>query len=407
VTKILFLSQLLPYPPDSGPKVRSYYTLRYLAQKHSIHLLAFRREDDPAGAVEHLGKFCEQVETITIKRSQWHDLRALVFSLLQGKPFVIKRDEVDEMATRAVCALRNGAFEAVHADQLWMAQYLTRGFAKDQGLFKVLDEHNACFQIFKQLAFGERNVLKRLMLEREWRALKGYEAQKLGEFDRVVTVTKQDQATLIDLEANSADRPKANKYQVIPICVDTREAMPVEPSNSGMNVLHLGTMFWLPNIEGVTWFIREVWPLIKQRVIEASFTVVGKRPPPALRRIAKSDPSIQITGYVADPEPYMQESKVFIVPLLSGSGMRVKIVEAWSRGLAVAATSVGAEGLEYQDGENILIADGKEAFAQAVLKLLKDDALNLKLRKNGRLWCEERYDWREVYRRWSQIYHEV
>jgi glycosyltransferase involved in cell wall biosynthesis len=406
MTKILYLSQLLPYPPDAGPKVRSYYTLRYLAQKHRVWLLAFRRKDDSAEAVEHLSQFCEQVETVTLERSLWRDIKSLSFSLVQGEPFVIRRDAVDEMAQKAARALGDGKLEAVHADQLWMAQYLKGKLSENQGVFKVLDEHNACYQIFEQLTRGERNPLKRLILEREWREIKRYEARTLGEFDRVVTVTPQDRATLSDLENIAANPPEPSKYQVIPICVDTQALKPVQPNSGGMNILHLGTMFWLPNIEGVTWFIREVWPLIKRQAPQAYFTVVGKRPPLALKRMAESDPAIRIMGYAPDPEPYLKESTVFIVPLLSGSGMRVKIVEAWGRGLAVVSTSVGAEGLEYRDGENILIADGREAFAEATVKLMTDEALNLRLRENGRRWCESRYEWRNGYQAWDRIYPE-
>jgi glycosyltransferase involved in cell wall biosynthesis len=136
-------------------------------------------------------------------------------------------------------------------------------------------------------------------------------------------------------------------------------------------------------------------------------TIVGKNPPEAVKKLANSSPQaaeIRITGYVVDPTPYLEQAGVFIVPLHSGSGMRVKIVEAWARGLPVVSTKVGAEGLRYIDGENILIADGAEAFAEAVAKVLNDPELNRRLRENGRRWVVAHYDWRQVYTAWDAIY---
>ncbi len=178
----------------------------------------------------------------------------------------------------------------------------------------------------------------------------------------------------------------------------------MEPQPGSLEVLHLGTMFWLPNVEGVEWFIREVWSLVRRAVPGANFTIAGKRPAESLLRLAEADPSIHTTGYVADPRPYLERCAAFIVPLHSGSGMRVKIVESWARGLPIVSTTVGVEGLQIQDGENILIADSPQAFAEAVCRLLSDGALNRRLRANGRIWAEERYDWQNIYPLWDAIY---
>ena len=124
--KILYLSQLIPYPPDAGPKVRAYYALRYLALRHEVTLLAFSRPDDRPEAVEHLKEFCDAVYTVPMRRSKLRDARSLITSLLGGRSFVIQRDTVPEMARKLDELLAEGDFDAVHADQLWMAQYALR-----------------------------------------------------------------------------------------------------------------------------------------------------------------------------------------------------------------------------------------------------------------------------------------
>jgi glycosyltransferase involved in cell wall biosynthesis len=136
-------------------------------------------------------------------------------------------------------------------------------------------------------------------------------------------------------------------------------------------------------------------------------TILGKNPAEEIRALAQNNglgTTIQVTGYVADPQPYLEAAGVFIVPLFSGSGMRVKIVDAWRWGLPVVSTTIGAEGIEYRDGENILIADTAEDFARAVVRVLSEPELAKGLRRNGRRWVEEHYDWRKVYPAWDAIY---
>jgi len=403
--KVLYLCQVVPYPLESGAKIRVYYTLRHLAKAHEISLLSFNRPDDRPEALTHLRELCQTVHTIPMRRSLGQEGKALLRSLAQRRPLVIGRDTIQEMQQEIFRLLAADQFGAVHADQLYMAQYglLARQTAGMRSLRLILDKHNTDFLIFQRLARAERNPLKRLLYEREWRKLKRFEASVLAQFDHIVTVTDEDRLTLQSL----LEPGKRPPFTTIPICVDTAEAQPVKPAEAAKDVLHLGTMFWPPNVEGVLWFAREVWQRVQAQVPEARFTIVGKNPPQEVRALGTSGEQqggIEVTGYVADPRPYLERAGVFIVPLFAGSGMRVKILDAWRWGLPVVSTSIGAEGIRYRDGENILVADGAEAFAEAVLKLLGDQSLNRALRLNGRQWVEEHYDWRRVYPAWDQIY---
>jgi glycosyltransferase involved in cell wall biosynthesis len=161
-------------------------------------------------------------------------------------------------------------------------------------------------------------------------------------------------------------------------------------------------MFWPPNVEGVLWFAGEVLPRVLEQVPEAQFTVAGKRPPDAVRALAGSN--VDVVGYVTDPTPLLARSQVFIVPLLAGGGMRVKILDGWQWGLPIVSTTIGAEGIRTRPGENILLADEPRAFADAVVRLLKDSDLRNSLRENGRRWVEQEYNWRQVYSRVDSIY---
>lgn len=404
--RILYLCQLVPYPADAGPKVRAYYTLRYLAERHAVTLAAFGRPDDRAGAVEHLREFCQAVHTVPIRRGRGRDGLTLLACLASGRSFIIERDRVEAMNRLVDELLASGEFDAVHADQLWMAQYALR--AKRVGgkqILTVLDEHNACFQIVERLAAGEENPLKRLVLRRERAALRRFEARALGQFDQLATVTEEDRWILERLAEEEGGKRFVfgQNSHTIPICVDTEELEAVRPGGGAQDVLHLGTMFWPPNVEGVVWFGRDVWPRVKAEVPGARLTIAGKNPPGEVKAL-EADPAVRVTGYVADPLPYLEQAGAFIVPLFAGSGMRVKILDGWRLGLPVISTTIGAEGIEYREGENILIADDPEAFAAAVVRVLTDEALNRALRVNGRRWVEERYEWRKIYPAWDEVY---
>lgn len=168
-------------------------------------------------------------------------------------------------------------------------------------------------------------------------------------------------------------------------------------------ILHLGTMFWPPNVAGVLWFAREVLPLIHAELPQTRFVIVGKNPPPEVQALA-SDPRIEVTGYVADATPYLAAADAFVVPLHAGGGMRVKILDAWLWGLPIVSTPLGAEGIALRDGENILLGESPAAFAAAVVRCLTDPDLNARLRTAGRAWVEENYAWQTVYRRVDEVY---
>ncbi|MBN2145982.1 MAG: glycosyltransferase [Anaerolineales bacterium] len=397
--RILFLAQLLPYPLDSGVKFRTYYTLRYLASRHEVTLLCFARADNTPEQVGHLEGYCSRVQTILMRRSKVRDVRYLVESMLFGRSFIIIRDTVHEMQAAVEAAVRQALmegrpFDAIHCDQLWMAQYAL----SVQGIRKVIDQHNAVYLIPKRMAQHTRNPLKRLFLEYESRKLARYEAASCQKFDHILTVTDVDRDLLERLLP--ASHPPITS---LPICLDPSDTAQVQVIDKPATILHLGTMYWPPNVDGVLWFAKDVFPLVQIQVPQAQFCVVGKNPPAAVRALGQQ-PGVRIAGYVEDPLPYLQESAALIVPVRAGGGMRVKIIDGWLRGIPMVSTTIGAEGIEVRAGENILIADDVVAFADAVTRLIQDRALAQSLALNGRRWAEEQYDWRKIYPALDDIY---
>lgn len=409
---MLFLTQVLPYPLDAGPKVRAYHMLRRLAAQYDVTLVSFSRSDDPRSAVAHLEQICRKVHTVTICRSTVRNLRAGVKGLLTGLPIVVARDEMREMFA-LLRGLMQTPYSVVHADQLSMAGYALyaagsapRGSPRPATL---LDEHNAIYLLTERMAAEAKNIAVAALMRREARAFARYERQMCASFDAMLTVTEEDQARLLAL-ARPEDRSSlAARMAVVPICVDPAETQVVPRAAGGPpTILHLGTMFWPPNVQGVLWFAHEVLPRIRQHVPGVRFVVVGKQPPAEVVALAR-DTGIEVTGYVADVTPYLAVSDAFIVPVHAGGGMRVKILDGWLWGLPIVSTAIGAEGIETRPSEDILLtSDGDaSAFAQAVVRALTDPALNATLRRNGRAAVEARYGWQSVYGRVDAVYNRL
>jgi glycosyltransferase involved in cell wall biosynthesis len=392
--RILLLTQVLPFPADSGPKIKTLNLLRYLADRHDVHLVSFVRSDAEAASAEQLRRWCSTVDVVRIRRSRVRDLAYFVEALVKRRSFLVLRDDSDVMRSYVERLVHQFHIDAVHADQLTMGQ-----FAEHLPVpLRVLDEHNAVWTIVRRVARHERWGLRRIAAELEWRRLKAYEGRLCRDFDRVLTVSDED---LRDLESAAGARIRAS---IIPIAVDTHELHFMPPRATARHILSLATMFYPPNVEGVDWFAREVYPLIRRETQDAPFTIVGSRPPESIQRLATDQPGIEVTGYVADLDPYLRRSAMLVVPLHSGSGMRVKILEAFARGIPVVSTTIGVEGIEARNGEHLLVADSPEAFAGAVMDVLHDPVAAAARATAARRLVEERYDRVSALRPLDDIY---
>lgn len=398
MARILFLTELLPYPLVVGAKIRAYYVLRHLTARHQVTLLSFVRADDRPEDVARLGTFLSGVHAVPMQRSWARNARAVLASLVTGQPGIIHREGIGAMQRRVEAMLATGEFDVVHADQITMAQYGLLG--RGTKVKRLLDQHNATFRIIERLARDEGNRLMRALLEREARAFARYEADVCQRYDQVTFVTEEDRR---HLAARTPGGSLDGRSRVIAICVDTEAVEMVVPVRAPFRVTHVGSMYWPPNVEGLAWFWERIWPQVQARVPEARLTLIGKNPSDRILAWGQQ-PDVDVPGYVEDLTPYLAETAVFIVPLHAGAGMRVKIVDAWCWGLPIVSTTIGAEGIATHDGEHLLLADTPVEFAEAVIGVLRDAALQHRLRANGRRWVEEQYDWRRVYGAWDEVY---
>ena len=436
--RILFLTQIVPYPPDAGPKIKTWNVLRYLAaQGHDIILASFVRPEE-VQFVPMLEQVCKAVHAVPLKRSRLADIGYWLRSQLTGRPFLIERDDIQGMRRVVADVLRSGRIDCIHADQLTMTQYALPYAGRKPDtvdpinvdrtdnphsnvstqthyrLLLVFDAHNAVWTIVERM---RQNLpwLLRPVAGLEARRVKSYEGMLMKTFDHILAVTEIDRIDLLEA-ASAVDRRGQDKkitaslpapVTVIPIAVDTDQIQPVSRQPGSKTILTLGTLHYPPNADGVRWFLQEVFPLVRKRIPGVNLTIVGKNPPNDLIQSARENPDwITVTGYVPGLRPHLQSSALVVIPVRAGSGMRVRILDAFAFGMPVVTTTVGLEGIDARHGEHVLVGDTAGEFAENVIFLLGDEDLQDKLSLNGRRLVEERYDWKAALKRMNKIYGE-
>ena len=401
---ILFLTQILPYPLSSGPKIKTWHVLRYLAKSgHKITLASFVRPEE-LPYIEDVKKVCSSVYTVPVHRSRVSDVYYFLRSQLTGRPFLVERDDVAEMRSVVNQVVASESVDVIHADQLTMAQFafpLHINGGKKPAL--VFDAHNAVWMITERMKQNAPFYLK-LPLAVETGRIKSYERKIVSDFDATLAVTEPDRLALMDT-FHGHDSDGGKHISVIPIAVDTCQIVPVPRAENSLNILTMGTLYYPPNADGIRWFIQQVFPLVRQSVPGAQLTIVGKNPPKDfLKLAAQEDSGIIITGFVPELDPYFAQSALAVIPVRAGGGMRVRILEAFARAMPVVTTTVGLEGIDAEPGVDVMVADSPGDFAKSVVSLFYDKGLQRQLSTNGRRLVEEKYDWQVVLGSLDKIY---
>jgi polysaccharide biosynthesis protein PslH len=404
---ILFLTQILPYPPNSGPKVKTWHVLKYLSQRgHKITLASFVRQEE-LPYIQDVKKACDSLHVIPIRRSRLLDGYYFLRSQLTGRPFLVERDDITEMRSLVKKIISSESIDVIHADQLTMTQFAfpigVQGFKKPALVF---DAHNAVWTITERMSHNAAFYLK-LPLALETRRIKRYEGMITKDFDVTLAVTELDRSALMDA-FHQFGHDGVGSISVIPIAVDTEHIKPIQRASGSLNILTMGTLYYPPNADGIRWFIQQVFPLVRQKLPSVKLTIVGKNPPKDFLKLAANGNSgIFTTGFVPDLDPYFAESAITVIPVRAGGGMRVRILEAFARAAPVVTTTVGLEGIDAIPGTDVMIADNPEDFAKSVIDTLEDKELQQRLSINGRRLVEEKYDWQVVLRNLDAVYNRL
>ena len=382
--RVLVLTQVLVYPADAGPKIKTLEVLRYVASHHEVTYCTFVRSEKEVWDAEKLREICPRVITVPLERSHARNARFMLESLVTGDSFLMRRDYRTIMQATVNRLLHEEQIEAIHVGQLSMMRFVPADWSGKV----ILDEHNAVWQVVERLQKGARNPVMHWLLGREVRLIRKLEGNACRRAQVVIAVSEHDREALWEVAGKSVS------IEVVPITVDAEQfrnaynARDPQPNR----LFTIGTMFWLPNSEGIMWWLRSGYEHLRTLYPDVTYNIVGARPPRKLQALAADFAGVSVHGYVADAEPFWKHSVALAVPLLSGGGVRVKILEAMARGVPVVSTTIGCEGLAVRDAEHLLIADTPVAFSEACAKILRDKELAARLAYNARQLILERYD---------------
>ncbi len=400
--KILFLAPRMPLPADTGGKIRTLNILRQVSKNASVHLVCFTFEPDDAQWAEQLRS--QEIKVTLVKTKEDSVFKKINRVLWDTQPYSMSKYYTPEMEAVVTELLKSESFNAVHIDHLHMAHY---GRCLN-GTPSVLDEHNVEYKILERCANVEKNLAKRFVFTNQADKMRLFEQKNLETVSCYLAVSEDDRKILDELVSNS------KKGTVIPNGVDTeffttnnKQKTEITGHQACPSIVFTGSMDWLPNEDSVLYFSKEILPLIWEKNPQVNFYVVGKSPAPAISNLGLADKRIIVTGRVDDVRPLMDAAQVFVVPLRIGGGTRLKILEAMAMQKAVVSTTIGAEGIQYTDGQNILLADTPENFAQKVLQLLSDPSKRMAMGEAGRKLVCSLYDWNIVGKKLNSIYLEI
>jgi polysaccharide biosynthesis protein PslH len=303
-------------------------------------------------------------------------------SLITQDSYNVSRFFTADFDIRLAKILRKQKFDIIHLESLFMTPYI--GTCRRHSKAKlVLRSHNLEHVIWEKVAGGTRSLPKRAYLKYLSRKLKEYELSVAGQVDGVAAISAEDEAKHISL---GCAKPIIN----IPFGIDIADYNKTSASSPDMKIFHLGSMDWAPNLEGIIWFLEEVWPKVLLQSPNLTLHLAGRRMPKDL--LDGKFPNVVVLGEVADATEFMADKSVMIVPLLSASGVRVKIIEGMAMGKTIISTPIGAEGIDYTNGKDLVIAATGKEFAQALFDLNNDHERCAQIGKDAKLLAQQKFD---------------
>lgn len=398
--RLLFLSQVLPFPPDRGVTIRTHHLVRILSARFDVDLLCFYRR----AAHEHrtVADCLESVPGVTTasahpipqEHSRSRFVRDHLRSLLTRRPYTRYLYDSEPFTGELERWLARESYALVHVDTLDLSRFVPLV----EGPPVVCGHHNIEADLLRRRSRFQANPLKAAYMRLQ-STLQEEELRRWAPRAALnLMVSEPDRRRLLELSPGA-------RSAVIPNGVDVERFRPSgQPPER--DIVFVGGTEWEPNRDALEHFCLDVLPRIRDRMDDVSVTWVGRSRSRDRRRFSEEH-GVELTGYVEDIRPYVRGAACYVVPLRMGGGTRLKILDAWAMGKAVVSTSVGCEGLDAENGENILVRDDPAAFADAVVEVLEDEALRRRVGRRARATAEERYSWESIGRKLLDAYEEL
>jgi polysaccharide biosynthesis protein PslH len=394
--KTLIIAPFSPYPLVFGGAIRLYHVIKMFAAISDVTVLAYNTVKDKASSIRHLETICERailVDDAPLETQKKWLLQAR--GLLGPKSFQYHSFYTRRFQREIDSLLAAHTYDYIVVEQSQMGFFRCR----QPGAIHVLDLQNIEYELLERRAKVQSNPVKGFALAVEATKFKRQELAISEQYDLVFTPSEREAMHLRKILKTPRVECLANSID--PDFFARRSEQP-----TANEIAFVGTTHVDANRDGLIYFMEQVFPLIEQQVPDVHFSIVGGKPPAEIRAFAQR-PNVEVTGFVDDVRPYMARAKALVVPLRSGGGTRLKILEGLSFGVPTVSTSVGAEGIDLTDGRDILIGDTPQAFADRVVQTLTDEALCRRLADSGRRLVEAHYSWQAVGRQLATYLGEV
>ncbi|MBU1152358.1 glycosyltransferase family 4 protein [bacterium] len=395
--KILIVSPFFPYPLDSGGKTRIFNIIDGLRKSHQITLISLITQEED----HHLRKLKNLWSNVTIYPVLYRgelnyfskNLRRLIYVLQILNPFHFETITSKELSFAIQEILKKGNFDLLQIEFSQLACFLP----KDIFIPSIIVAHDLAHITHYRRFLTTPHLVEKWKELKNWLNFKKQELCWLPKYDQCLVMSKNDQLIL------KKSLPRLN-ILVIPNGVDTSFYAKSKKDEEN-KITFLGGLLHPPNLTALQYFIKSIYPMIRDQINDFKFFIIGNPGEVKIEQF-KIDSNVEYLGFVEDSRPYLSNS-ILVAPLLSGSGTRLKILEAMSMECAVVATTIACEGIEVTNLKDIMIADQPEDFAQKVVTLIKNKNLRKEIGKNARSLVEERYDWKIIIERYNQMLQEL
>lgn len=383
--KILQLTRKVPWPYTDGESMAVRFMVKGMKQAGvSWDILAMnttKHQVDHFQAMDILQADYQNMDFVRVDNQV--RLIPLIKSLIVNKSYHITRFISEAYREKLIQILHQNPPDIVQLESLYLAPYIDT-IREHSSAKIVLRAHNVEWQIWERVASATSNPVKKLYLNIAWKQLKRFETNALRKIDALVSISHLDERTF---SAMGYTGP----VFYFPIGIDTRFFDYKLPEFSKPLMLHfIGSLDWIPNVEGIHWFIKDIWPELHALFPDAILRIAGRNTPPEIFEWAGN--GVEVTGEVPDANAYVQAGQISVVPLLSGSGMRAKIIEAMALGSVVISTVIGAEGIPAVHRESILYADSALEFADALLYIQQNPKKAEEISLKARQLIEKQFD---------------
>lgn len=381
---VLQISNKAPYPANDGSSIAIYNMAKGLIENDvKLHLLTINTKKHFKSDADVPADFKQKSNYASVYKNTNTSAVGAFFNLFTGQSYFVSRFYFRAFEKRLIDTLQNNKFDIIQLEGLFMGVYIDT-IKKYSTAKIVLRAHNIEHFIWRRHILNEKFSLRKIYLGLQNKRLKNFELKVISKVDAIVPITQTDENEFRHL---GFKKP-------IFTCITGVDVKGYQEklklNDKPKTIFYFGSMDWLPNQEAATWFLDNCWETIHKAVPEAKFILAGRGMPLEFFHITR--PNVMIVENVENGKAFFQQHQVMVVPLWSGSGLRIKIIEGMAYGKAIISTSIGAEGINYTDNKNILIADNAISFANSVIEVLKNDSKRLELEKNAADFARTEFD---------------